>query len=278
VGTRVPDSSWSPPPAGSEAERRLIGTSTKPRGAYRGSIAAFLVGAVGIAIPYLVLNWRDPDGGNQTGLSFAHAGLMLLGVVVVPILGMVAWRFERRWRGLVAMLAGFAVGGIIGFLPVFLRGAADPNYDDVWTSIGMVVGFAAIFSTVGWCLLGAVAAVCLSQGKEWFLAAGEVEVILETLTGPWSRRGPSAPPRSRDGRHTGRPGAMGRPAPRLRPPTTIPAVAGSGSPMPLRARTRGGSTGRRGLRLGSSQRTPGRPSSHRPPPRPESAAARVAGT
>jgi ABC-type uncharacterized transport system permease subunit len=81
----------------------------------------------------------------------------MFGVVVAPILGMVAWRFEPRGRGLVAMLAGLAVGGIIGFLPVFLRGPASPGYDEVWTTIGMVVGFAAILATVGRGLLGTVA-------------------------------------------------------------------------------------------------------------------------
>ena len=146
------------PPAGLEAERRVLGTPP-PRGTSRGSIAAFLVGAVGIAIPYLVLNWRDPDGDNQTGLAFAYAGAMLLGVVVAPILGMVAWRFESSWRGLFALLAGLAVGGIIGFLPVFLRGPASPGYDEVWGSIGMAVGSAAFLAAVGWALLGAVAAI-----------------------------------------------------------------------------------------------------------------------
>ena len=129
------------------------------RGTHRGSMAAFLVGVVGNATPYLVLNWRDPDGGNQMGLAGAYVGVMIVGVVVVPILGMLAWRFDRSRRGLVAMLAGFAVGGIVGFLPVFLRGATDPNYGDVWGSMRMVAGFAAILATVGWALLGTVASL-----------------------------------------------------------------------------------------------------------------------
>lgn len=148
---------WPPPPAGSEAERLLLDTPS-PRRTYRGSIAAFLIGAVGIAIPYLALNWREPDDGSLDGLAFAYAGAAMLGVVVALILGMVAWRFESRWRGLFALLAGLAVGGIIGFLPVFLRGPAGPVYDEVWELMRTAVGLAAVPATVGWALLGAVAA------------------------------------------------------------------------------------------------------------------------
>lgn len=146
---------WAPPPAGSEAERRLLGPPS-PRRVYQGSIAAFLVGAVAIAIPYLALNLRDPGDENQTGLAISYAGTAMLGVGVALILGIAAWCFEPRWRGLLALLAGLAVGGIIGFLPVFLRGSASPVYDEVWELLRMAVGAAAVPATVGWAVLGAV--------------------------------------------------------------------------------------------------------------------------
>ena len=130
------------------------------RDTYGGSIAAFLVGAVGIALPWFVVNsaaTKVTDISAQVwGLVGSFFVLVALGVLAAPILGAVAWRVEHRSRGLYAMYAGLAVGGIIGFLPV-IRASESGYGEDLWLVMAIVIGGAALLASVGWGLLDAIA-------------------------------------------------------------------------------------------------------------------------